>query len=83
MLDRRGHLRPYDLPRGKGLGDVRQVSGEFFLSVQKLLQERGDEILNRVADKFPELVFHGPGEIVSGHQGRSRLAWRLQRFADL
>jgi hypothetical protein len=58
-LDRRGQLRPYYLPRGNGLGDIRHVSGEFFLSVQKLWRERGDEILQRVADKFPELIFMG------------------------
>ncbi len=58
-LDRRGQLRPYYLPRGNGLGDIRHVSGEFFLSVQKLWSERGDEILQRVADNFPELLFMG------------------------
>ena len=58
-LDRRGQLRPYYLPRGNGLGDIRHVSGEFFLSVQKLWRERGDEILQRVADKHPELLFAG------------------------
>ncbi len=58
-LDRRGQLRPYYLPRGNGLGDIRHVSGEFFLSVQQLWRERGDEILQRVADNFPELLFMG------------------------
>ena len=58
-LDRRGQLRPYYLPRGNGLGDIRHVSGEFFLSIQQLWRERGDEILQRVADKFPELLFMG------------------------
>jgi len=54
-----GQLRPYYLPRGNGLGDIRHVSGEFFLSIQQLWRERGDEILQRVADKFPELLFMG------------------------
>ena len=46
-------------PRGNGIRDIREVSGEFFLSVQKLWRERGDEILQRTADKYPELVFAG------------------------
>src|SRR5262245_39603418 len=58
-LDRRGQLRPYYLPRGNGLGAIRHVSGEVFLSLQKLWHERGDEILQRVADNFPELLFMG------------------------
>jgi hypothetical protein len=58
-LDRRGQLRPYYLPRGNGLGDIRHVSGEFFLSIQQLWRERGDEILQRVADNFSELLFMG------------------------
>jgi hypothetical protein len=58
-LGRGGNLKPYYNPRGNGLGDIRQVSGEFFLSVQKLWCERGDEILQRTADKYPELVFAG------------------------
>jgi hypothetical protein len=58
-LGRGGNLKPYYNPRGNGLGDIRHVSGEFFLSVQQLWRERGDEILHRVADKFPELVFAG------------------------
>ncbi len=58
-LDRRGQLRPYYLPRGNGIGDIRHVSGEFFLSVQELWRERGDKILRGVADNFPELLFMG------------------------
>jgi hypothetical protein len=41
---------------GKGL-DVRTVSGEFLLSLQKLWREQGDEILRRVAAQYPELIF--------------------------
>jgi hypothetical protein len=44
---------------GKGLGDVRTVSGEFLLSLQHLWRRRGDEILETVADKYPELIFTG------------------------
>jgi hypothetical protein len=58
-LGRGGNLKPYYNPRGNGLGDIRHVSGEFFLSVQRLWRERGDEILQRVADKYPELLFAG------------------------
>jgi hypothetical protein len=43
----------------KGMGDVRTVSGEFLLSLQGLWRRRGDEILERVADQFPELLFSG------------------------
>ncbi len=46
-------------PRGNGIRDIREVSGEFFLSMQEVWQERGNEILRRVADKFPELFFAG------------------------
>ena len=58
-LGRGGNLKPYYNPRGNGLGDIRHVSGEFFLSVKKLWRERGDETLQRVADEYPELVFAG------------------------
>ena len=50
-----GQIKPFYRPNGHGLADVRQVSGEFLLSFQRLWRERGDEILNRTADKFPEL----------------------------
>jgi hypothetical protein len=36
---------------------VRTVSGEFLLSLQHLWRHRGDEILETVADKYPELIF--------------------------
>src|SRR5512135_3325507 len=51
-----GDLRPVYYG-GKGLGDVRTVSGEFLLSLQHLWRRRGDEILEIVADKYPELIF--------------------------
>ncbi len=47
----------WDSDGGKGLGDVRTVSGEFLLSLQDLWRRRGDEILEIVADKYPELIF--------------------------
>jgi len=46
-------------PRGNGIRDIREVSGEFFLSVQDVWRERGNEILHRVADTYPELFFAG------------------------
>ena len=46
-------------PRGNGIRDIREVSGEFFLSLQEVWQERGNEILHRVANTFPELFFAG------------------------
>ena len=51
-----GHIRPLTYYAGKGL-DVRTVSGEFLLSLQKLWREQGDEILRRVAAQYPELIF--------------------------
>ncbi len=50
--------RMYKL-RGNGIRDIREVSGEFFLSLQDVWRERGNEILHRVADTYPELFFAG------------------------
>ncbi len=44
---------------GRGISDIRTVSGEFLLSLQNLWRQRGDEILQRVADQYPELIFSG------------------------
>jgi hypothetical protein len=52
-------VRPFYRPKGNGLRDIREVSGQFFLSVQEVWQERGNEILHRVADNYPELFFAG------------------------
>ena len=41
------------------MGDVRTLSAEFLLSLQDLWRRRGNEILERVADQSPELVFSG------------------------
>ena len=46
-------------PRGNGIRDIREVSGEFFLSVQDAWSKYGDEILEKVARNFPELFFAG------------------------
>ena len=52
-------VRPFYRPKGNGLRDIREVSGQFFLSMQEVWQERGNEILHRVADNHPELFFAG------------------------
>ncbi len=46
-------------PRGNGIRDIREVSGEFFLSLQDAWTKYGDEILEKVARNFPELLFAG------------------------
>ncbi len=46
-------------PRGNGIRDIREVSGEFFLSIQDAWCKYGDEILEKVARNFPELFFAG------------------------
>ncbi len=51
-----GKLRPLTYWGGKGLADVRVISGRFLLSFQDLWERRGDEILDRVADEHPELI---------------------------
>jgi hypothetical protein len=51
-----GKLRPLTYWGGKGLADVRMVSGRFLLSFQDLWERRSDEILDRVADEHPELI---------------------------
>jgi hypothetical protein len=51
-----GKLRPLTYWGGKGLSDVRMISGRFLLSFQSLWERRGDEILDRVADEHPELI---------------------------
>jgi hypothetical protein len=41
---------------GNKLGDVRWVAGRFLLSLQKLWEEMGDDVLRRVATSHPELL---------------------------
>ena len=52
-------VRPFYRPKGNGLRDIREISGQFFVSLFDVWQQRGDEILDRVADKHPELYFAG------------------------
>ena len=51
-----GRIRPLSYYNGKGLADVRWVSGRFLLSLQELWEEMGDDILRRVAASHPELL---------------------------
>jgi hypothetical protein len=60
-----GKLRPLTYWGGKGLADVRTISGRFLLSFQDLWQRRGDEILDRVADEHPELILLSQIKLVS------------------
>jgi hypothetical protein len=56
-VGRSGELRP--MYGGRGISDMRTVSSEFLLSLQSFWRQRGDEILHRVADHYPELIFSG------------------------
>jgi hypothetical protein len=51
-----GQIRPLAYYNGKGLGDVRWVSGCFLLSLQEIWEELGDDVLRRVAASHPELL---------------------------
>ena len=42
---------------GQGLADVRTVSGEFLLDLQRYWRQEGWRILVEVGQKYPELVF--------------------------
>ena len=61
-------------PRGNGIRDIREVSGEFFLSVQDAWRKYGDEILEKVALNFPELFFAGMIKLCQVTKGRGRSA---------
>jgi hypothetical protein len=50
---------PLSLYGGKGLGDVRTISGQFLLSLQSYWEQEGDDILKRVGAQHPELIFAG------------------------
>jgi hypothetical protein len=54
-VTKNGQLRPMTYTNGKN-ADVRWISGRFLASFSNLWERRGDEILDRCADKFPELV---------------------------
>ena len=44
---------------GRGLSDVRTISGQFLLSLQSYWAQEGDDILKRVGAQHPELIFAG------------------------
>jgi hypothetical protein len=46
-----GRIRPLSYYNGKGLSDVRWVSGLFLPSLQEVWEEKGIEVLRRVADE--------------------------------
>jgi hypothetical protein len=52
-----GQLRPVTMYGGKGLGDVRTVSGEFLLDLQHHWRRVGQQVLDVVAERHPELYF--------------------------
>jgi hypothetical protein len=51
----RGRTRPITYSK-RGHADVRTVSASFLASFNELWEERGAEILDKVADEHPELV---------------------------
>jgi hypothetical protein len=61
-----GQLRPLQYVNEKG--DVRRLSGQFLLSLQSLWEQRGDEILHRVANEHPALVFMGMVKLANVHR---------------
>jgi hypothetical protein len=70
VVRKNGKLTPVTRPPlawygGKGIDDVRTISGHFLLSLQRLWLEEGDGILKRVAAQHPELIFTGMVKLVS------------------
>jgi hypothetical protein len=56
-VGRNGELRPVMYTNsGQGLSDVRTVSGEFLLDLQRYWREYGWDCLVRTGEKFPELI---------------------------
>jgi hypothetical protein len=51
-----GQIRPLTYYNGNKVGDVRWVAGSFLLSLQKIWDEMGDDILRRVGESHPELL---------------------------
>jgi hypothetical protein len=47
---------------GQGLADVRTVSGEFLLDLQRYWREYGWDCLVRTGEKFPELIVASPSQ---------------------
>jgi hypothetical protein len=52
-------VRPFYRPKGNGLRDIREVSGQFFADLHDKWREHGTSILDRVAGRYPELFFAG------------------------
>jgi hypothetical protein len=64
VIHKNGKITPVTRPPlswygGKGLGDVRTISGEFLLSLQSYWEQEGEDILKRVGAQHPELIFAG------------------------
>ena len=64
VIHKNGKITPVTRPPlswygGKGLGNVRTISGEFLLSLQSYWEQEGDDILKRVGAQHPELIFAG------------------------
>ena len=58
VVGKGGDLRPVMYTdKGRGLADVRTVSGEFLLDLQRYWRQEGWRILVEVGQKYPELVF--------------------------
>jgi hypothetical protein len=56
-VGRNGELRTVMYTNtGRGLADVRTVSGEFLLNPQRYWREYGWDCLVRTGEKFPELI---------------------------
>ena len=53
-----GDLRPIQRIRrdGKQFADIREVSGEFLLDLQRYWRDYGMDILIRTGERFPELI---------------------------
>jgi hypothetical protein len=89
-----GQIRPLTYYNGKGLGDVRWVSGLFLLSLQQYWEEMGDDLLRRVGESHPELLLMAvckiaavqrievgqPGDF-SGLKSKDEIAARLEERA--
>jgi hypothetical protein len=66
-----GQIRPLTYYNGKGLGDVRWVSGRFLLSMQEVWEEKGIDVLRRVADEHPELLLMAMVKLANVRASRS------------
>jgi hypothetical protein len=53
-ITKSGRLRPLTYVNRNG--DVRWVAGSFLVSLQKIWEEMGDDVLRRVASSHPELL---------------------------